>query len=158
MAREFRELAATSLRCVYCGARIISRQCFQENGRRPARYAGLPYGYLGRRVSDRAKRSACLKPFKAFSKADLIGLDTSSTALGVTALWGHRSVHRALRPPGGGRGFRRTRAIHISIIDGCHFCHTEGYREAEGKIDPAKALKGSSIGRGVLAARPMQQI
>ena len=38
------------------------------------------------------------------------------------------------------------RGLYISIIGGCHFCHTEGYREADGKIDPAKALKGSSIG------------
>ncbi|MBE1709047.1 MULTISPECIES: hypothetical protein [Mesorhizobium] len=38
------------------------------------------------------------------------------------------------------------RGLYISIIGGCHFCHTEGYREAEGKIDPDKALKGSSIG------------
>ena len=38
------------------------------------------------------------------------------------------------------------RGLYISIIGGCHFCHTEGYREAEGKIDPEKALKGSSIG------------
>lgn len=38
------------------------------------------------------------------------------------------------------------RGLYISIIGGCHFCHTEGYREAEGKIDPAKALQGSSIG------------
>jgi hypothetical protein len=40
------------------------------------------------------------------------------------------------------------RGLYISIIGGCHFCHTEGYREAEGKIDPAKALQGSSIGWG----------
>ena len=38
------------------------------------------------------------------------------------------------------------RGLYVSIIGGCHFCHTEGYREAEGKIDPAQALKGSSIG------------
>ena len=38
------------------------------------------------------------------------------------------------------------RGLYISIIGGCHFCHTEGYREAEGKIDPEKALKGSSVG------------
>ena len=38
------------------------------------------------------------------------------------------------------------RGLYISIIGGCHFCHTEGYREADGKIDPEKALKGSSIG------------
>jgi hypothetical protein len=38
------------------------------------------------------------------------------------------------------------RGLYISIIGGCHFCHTEGYREADGKIDPEKALKGSSVG------------
>jgi hypothetical protein len=38
------------------------------------------------------------------------------------------------------------RGLYISIIGGCHFCHTEGYRKAEGKIDPEKALKGSSVG------------
>jgi mono/diheme cytochrome c family protein len=38
------------------------------------------------------------------------------------------------------------RGLQISIIGGCHECHTEGYSEGEGKIDPAKALKGSSIG------------
>ena len=38
------------------------------------------------------------------------------------------------------------RGLYLSIIGGCHFCHTEGYREADGKIDPEKALKGSSIG------------
>ena len=38
------------------------------------------------------------------------------------------------------------RGLYISIIGGCHDCHTEGYSQAEGKIDPSKALKGSSIG------------
>lgn len=38
------------------------------------------------------------------------------------------------------------RGQYISIIGGCHYCHTEGYRESEGKIDPSKALKGSSLG------------
>ena len=38
------------------------------------------------------------------------------------------------------------RGLYISIIGGCHFCHTEGYREADGKIDTEKALKGSSVG------------
>ena len=38
------------------------------------------------------------------------------------------------------------RGQHISIIGGCHDCHTEGYSESEGKIDPAKALTGSSMG------------
>lgn len=34
----------------------------------------------------------------------------------------------------------------ISIIGGCHDCHTEGYSESEGTIDLAKAFKGSSVG------------
>jgi hypothetical protein len=38
------------------------------------------------------------------------------------------------------------RGLHISIIGGCHDCHTEGYSQYRGKIDPSKALKGSSIG------------
>ena len=38
------------------------------------------------------------------------------------------------------------RGLQISVIGGCHDCHTEGYSEAEGKIDPEKALKGSSVG------------
>ena len=38
------------------------------------------------------------------------------------------------------------RGLRVSIIGGCHDCHTEGYAEAEGKIDPEKALRGSSIG------------
>lgn len=38
------------------------------------------------------------------------------------------------------------RGLYISIIGGCHNCHTEGYSQSEGKIDSSKALKGSSIG------------
>ena len=38
------------------------------------------------------------------------------------------------------------RGLQISILGGCHDCHTQGYSEAEGKIDPEKALKGSSVG------------
>ena len=39
------------------------------------------------------------------------------------------------------------RGLYLSIIGGCHDCHTEGYSESEGVIDPEKALKGSVIGR-----------
>ncbi|MER9838445.1 hypothetical protein NKJ28_26275 [Mesorhizobium sp. M0145] len=38
------------------------------------------------------------------------------------------------------------RGLQVSIIGGCHDCHTEGYRETEGKIDPEKALMGNSVG------------
>lgn len=38
------------------------------------------------------------------------------------------------------------RGRHISIIGGCHDCHTVGYNESAGKIDPATALKGSPVG------------
>ena len=38
------------------------------------------------------------------------------------------------------------RGLQVSITAGCHDCHTEGYMEADGQIDPTKALKGSSIG------------
>lgn len=38
------------------------------------------------------------------------------------------------------------RGLQVSITGGCHDCHTEGYNEADGKIDPTKALTGSSIG------------
>jgi hypothetical protein len=38
------------------------------------------------------------------------------------------------------------RGRYISVIGGCHDCHTEGYREGGGRIDPAKAFRGSSVG------------
>ncbi|MER9067759.1 hypothetical protein NKH84_14510 [Mesorhizobium sp. M0902] len=38
------------------------------------------------------------------------------------------------------------RGLYVSITGGCHDCHTMGYRESGGKIDPEKALKGSNIG------------
>jgi hypothetical protein len=38
------------------------------------------------------------------------------------------------------------RGLLVSIIGGCHDCHTEGYGEADGKIDPNKALKGGRVG------------
>lgn len=34
----------------------------------------------------------------------------------------------------------------ISIIGGCHDCHSVGYAESNGKIDPATALKGNPVG------------
>ena len=34
------------------------------------------------------------------------------------------------------------RGLYVSIIGGCHDCHTEGYARSGGKIDPAKAMKG----------------
>jgi hypothetical protein len=38
------------------------------------------------------------------------------------------------------------RGLYLSIIGGCHDCHTEGYRESNGVIDPARALRGHSVG------------
>ncbi|MEO8756842.1 MAG: c-type cytochrome [Devosia sp.] len=35
---------------------------------------------------------------------------------------------------------------HISIVGGCHDCHTSGYAENAGKIDPDKALQGNPVG------------
>lgn len=34
----------------------------------------------------------------------------------------------------------------ISIVGGCHDCHTVSYNESNGQIDPATALKGSTLG------------
>jgi hypothetical protein len=38
------------------------------------------------------------------------------------------------------------RGSYLSIIGGCDDCHTDGYRESNGVIDPAKAQRGRSIG------------
>lgn len=38
------------------------------------------------------------------------------------------------------------RGEQVSITAGCHDCHTAGYGETGGKIDPAVALKGTPLG------------
>jgi len=38
------------------------------------------------------------------------------------------------------------RGLRVSIASGCHDCHTEGYTQSEGRLDPEKALRGSRIG------------
>ncbi|MBL8582262.1 MAG: hypothetical protein JNL61_08560 [Rhizobiaceae bacterium] len=34
----------------------------------------------------------------------------------------------------------------IAVMGGCHDCHTSGYAQSGGKIDPANALKGDGVG------------
>lgn len=36
--------------------------------------------------------------------------------------------------------------LRIATIGGCHDCHTEGFAESGGQVDPAKALMGSHVG------------
>jgi mono/diheme cytochrome c family protein len=38
------------------------------------------------------------------------------------------------------------RGLQVSIIGGCHDCHTANYNETGGMIDPNAALKGIAIG------------
>jgi mono/diheme cytochrome c family protein len=38
------------------------------------------------------------------------------------------------------------RGEQVAITAGCHDCHTAGYAESGGKIDPAAALKGVPLG------------
>jgi mono/diheme cytochrome c family protein len=38
------------------------------------------------------------------------------------------------------------KGARIAIIGGCHDCHTVGYGETNGKIDPAAALTGNPVG------------
>ena len=35
---------------------------------------------------------------------------------------------------------------HIAVIGGCHDCHTVGYNESAGQVDPEAALKGNPVG------------
>lgn len=38
------------------------------------------------------------------------------------------------------------RGHNVAIVSGCHDCHTAGYMESGGKLDPATALAGAAIG------------
>ena len=38
------------------------------------------------------------------------------------------------------------RGLYVSIVGGCHDCHTLGYNESGGVIDPNLALKGTTVG------------
>ncbi|MCX5494933.1 hypothetical protein OSH11_09470 [Kaistia dalseonensis] len=38
------------------------------------------------------------------------------------------------------------RGALVAITGGCHDCHSSGYAESGGKIDPATALKGAAVG------------
>lgn len=38
------------------------------------------------------------------------------------------------------------RGAQVAIVGGCHDCHSLGYAESGGKVDPAVALTGTSMG------------
>jgi mono/diheme cytochrome c family protein len=38
------------------------------------------------------------------------------------------------------------RGAQVAITGGCHDCHTAGYNESSGKVDPNTALKGIAVG------------
>ena len=38
------------------------------------------------------------------------------------------------------------RGAQVAITAGCHDCHTAGYVESGGKVDPALSLKGTPLG------------
>ncbi len=38
------------------------------------------------------------------------------------------------------------RGAQVAVTSGCHDCHTAGYNESGGKVDPAAALKGVPVG------------
>jgi cytochrome c553 len=67
-------------------------------------------------------------------------LRTLSLAAGLLAIAG--STVWAAEPATPSVAYGKT----VSIIGGCNDCHTPGYSESNGVIDPAAALKGSPIG------------
>jgi mono/diheme cytochrome c family protein len=38
------------------------------------------------------------------------------------------------------------RGAQVAVVSGCHDCHTAGYLESGGKLDPARALSGTDLG------------
>ena len=48
--------------------------------------------------------------------------------------------------PAGAAEVSVTRGAQVAVTNGCHDCHTGGYLESGGKIDPAAALKGTGLG------------
>ncbi|HEY6632062.1 MAG TPA: hypothetical protein VIZ90_11470 [Rhizobiaceae bacterium] len=62
---------------------------------------------------------------RLFSAAGLLALSISNAAAGGV------SVDEGLR---------------VSIIGGCHDCHTEGFATSGGEINPENALRGSVVG------------
>lgn len=62
---------------------------------------------------------------RLFTAASLLALSISGAAAGDV------SVEEGLR---------------VSIIGGCHDCHTDGYAASGGQIDPNNALRGSAVG------------
>jgi hypothetical protein len=62
---------------------------------------------------------------RLFAAASLLALSISSAAAGDV------SVEEGLR---------------LSLVGGCHDCHTDGYAVSGGRIDPENALRGSAVG------------
>jgi mono/diheme cytochrome c family protein len=52
----------------------------------------------------------------------------------------------AVSPPALAQDVSVEEGLRISRITGCHDCHTQGFAESGGRIDPALALTGSPIG------------
>lgn len=46
----------------------------------------------------------------------------------------------------GAAGVSVERGAQVAITGGCHDCHTVGYNESGGKVDPSASLKGSPLG------------